>query len=255
MATTTVKAGSGRAAATERRNRHAQRTPLPPKPGQIEAAREPVSDPSAKSWGKADTFKKEALRLGWETELKAVDTTVTLLASRGTSEFLHQAWDNGVWQYEASTYTYEDRTLKPRNASGALKLIARSPEDAGEEMAKVAANKQFKRREPGEGEIKRFKLPFDPALDPDEVVMTAVRGQAISWFNRLTNKPESAIVGRGNSMHITVSESGRRILNFCCPATGYRSMYVDAILKVGRGKSLTRGESNSRGGAQEVTVE
>lgn len=48
MSTTTVPKGSGRAAARERTNRHAQRTALPPKPGVVEAAREPISEPSAR---------------------------------------------------------------------------------------------------------------------------------------------------------------------------------------------------------------
>lgn len=260
MATTTANKHGLRAAATERRNKHAQRTPLPPKPGVVADAKEAIAGipkrarqkenfeeaiqraqlPSGgqRSADKARAFRDAAVAAGWAVEVKPVDTAAELVAHRGAAEILHQCWDNGVWQYEASTYTYEDRTLKPRNAAGALKLLARSPELASEEMAKVAANKQFKRREPGDGEIKRYKLPFDRELATDEEILTALAGQAVVWFNRLTNKTESAIVGRGTLTHITVNEKGHRIVNVCSAASGYRSFYVEAILKVGRGRTI-----------------
>jgi hypothetical protein len=47
MTTTTVKRGAGRPAHSERVNRHAQRTPLPPKPGAIEDAREAIAEATA----------------------------------------------------------------------------------------------------------------------------------------------------------------------------------------------------------------
>lgn len=43
--TTTVTKGTNRPGATARRNRHAQTTPLPPRPGQVEAARAEVPEP------------------------------------------------------------------------------------------------------------------------------------------------------------------------------------------------------------------
>lgn len=42
--TTTVKRGAGRPAATEKSNRHAQRTPLPPKAGTVQAAKDAIRE-------------------------------------------------------------------------------------------------------------------------------------------------------------------------------------------------------------------
>lgn len=57
--TTTVRKGSGRPAATEKSNRHAQRTPLPPKAGVVEDARE-VLLTHRKALQKAERFYGEA---------------------------------------------------------------------------------------------------------------------------------------------------------------------------------------------------
>lgn len=245
MATTTANRHGLRAAATERRNKHAQRTPLPPRAGQVEAAKEAIATASlqrdTKSWGKADAFAAEATKVGsWAVTISEVETggLVQLVAKRGTSEFLHQAWLAGVWQYESSTYTFADRTLKPRNASGAKKLLARSPEDAEQEMAKVASNKHFRKREPEDGEIKRYQLPFDPDLATDEEIISALKGQRVEWYNRLTRSAESDVVSQGKFIHITVTSDNKRVVNVCSVSSGFRSFYVDAILKVGRGKGV-----------------
>ena len=42
--TTTVKRGAGRPAAAEKSNRHSQRTPLPPKSGQVQAAKDAIEE-------------------------------------------------------------------------------------------------------------------------------------------------------------------------------------------------------------------
>lgn len=252
-----VKKGAGRAAHAERTSRHAQRTPLPPKPGKVEDAKDVLAtlqpaeshgEPSdAKSLGKAQAFAAKAVAAKWSASTAVVADAVELTLTRGP-EVIVQAWRNGVWQYDASIYAYGDRNTKPRNASGAAKLLNRSPEDAKAEMMKVAANKHFRKAEPKDLvkslEEAQRSLPFDPAEAPDEIITGVLAGQAVVWYNRLSRSQESAIVGRKGAW-ITYLDDGERVVNICCPATGFRSFLVTAILRVGRGTVPSSSETVS----------
>jgi hypothetical protein len=247
--TTNVPKGANRAAAAQRTNRHAQRTPLPPRPGKVADAIEVIAAgkaassngerPDDRSVEKAKAFAEKAAGLGWEP-LKAVTAGAAEITVTRGSETIVQAWRGGVWQYDASVYAYGDRTTKPRNASGAAKLLERSADDAGAEMAKVAANRQFRKAEPKDlnrtMESARKHLPFDPQLATDEEVLTVLSGQSIVWYNRISRNTESAIVGRSKSLRMTLNEDGERVVLWCCPVTGFRACLVTAILKVGRGR-------------------
>jgi hypothetical protein len=276
--TTNVPKGANRASAAKRTRKHAQRTPLPPRPGVVDDAREVIAlapnldpalvekasqalvdwvshgeyvkaaDESASSngelptvatWGKAAAFAKRAGELEWRAVTEARGSTVEVTATRG-DETIVQAWHGGVWQYDASIYAFGDRTTKPRNASGAAKLLDRSVEDARAETSKVAANKHFRKAEPKDlattMETARRSLPFDPELATDEEVLTVLSGQSVVWYNRIGRSQESAIVGRTKSLRMTQNEKGERVVNWCCPVTGFRSCLVTAILKVGRGR-------------------
>lgn len=235
-----------RAAATERTNRHAQRTPLPPRPGVVEGAREVQASLSNgettddRSKAKAAAFAAEAVALGWEVGKAIVGGAAEVTATRG-AEIMIQAWTNGVWDWNVSFYGFGDRTTKPRNASGAIKLLKRSPEEAGAEAAKVASNRHFRKAEPKDLterlEDARKALPFDPELASDEEVAGILAGQALKWYNRISRGTEAALVGRGG-IRFTFLPNGERVANFCCPVTGYRSCLVTAILRVGRGRAL-----------------
>lgn len=255
-----VAKGANRASHAAKVNKHAQRTPLPPKPGVVETAREPLSNgdvQDAKSQGKAEAFAEKARALDWDTAIGHVAGAVEVTATRG-AETIVQAWRNGVWDYTVSFYAYGDRNTKPRNASGALKLLGRNEKDAAAEASKVASNKHFRKSEPKDLteklETAKKALPFDPALATDEEVCAALSGRALTWYNRLSRGTESAIVGR-RGVRITLLDNGERVANFCCPATGYRSCLVTSILKVGRGSRNTTGQANANGGFVQVTVE
>lgn len=257
-----------RAAAAQRSQKHAQRTPLPPKPGVVKEVREVIDSltavqaavvdaavSKAKSLGKAEAFAEKARAAKWgvSTEVDAEHDTVELTATRG-GETIVQAWSGGVWQYPSSFYGYGDRNTRPRNASGALKLLARSPEDAQAEAGKVAANKHFRKAEPKDIEVKleeaQRRLPFDPTLAADELILAAVNGQALVWYNSLSRGQESALVSRKGA-RISVTADGKRVLTFCCPVTGYRSCYVSSLLRVGKGRSSATKGAPTHG----VTVE
>lgn len=230
-----------RAAAAERSRKHAQRTPLPPRAGVVEMARQPLAGPSMASWTKAKAFQVKAEAAGWSVTLTADESRVALLATRENGvEAIHQAWVNGLWQYEASTYSFTDRTTRPRNASGAAKLLDRAHEDAAAEMTKVAGNKHFRKREPAD--LKPMALPFDAVAAGDEEIAAWLRGQTVVWYNRLSRGTETAMVSRSSQVWLA-EYHGERTVTVCCPATGFRSFHLSAILKMGRGSAKVAGET------------
>jgi len=215
--------------------------------------------PDERSHSKAGVFAAKAGELGWDPSVAVRGDAVELTLTRG-DETIVQAWRGGVWQYDASVYAYGDRSTKPRNASGAAKLLSRSADDAKAETSKVAANRHFRKAEPKDIvqrlETAQKGLPFDPELATDEEVLTILKGQSLVWYNRISRGQESAIVGRGKDLRMTLNEKGERVINWCCPVTGFRSCLVTAILKVGRGRAeFTKGQSNALGGIQKVLVE
>lgn len=268
--TTNVPKGANRASAAARTRKHAQRTPLPPKAGSpgAEAIAEAAlvvdsisaltqgEDADPKSLGKAQDFAAKAGALAWTAVIAPVGGAVEVTATRG-SETIVQAWSGGVWSYDASVYAFGDRTTKPRNASGAFKLLARTEKDAAAEATKVQSNRHFRKAEPKDIEQTLEKaqrsLPFDPELAPDEEITGIMAGQAVVWYNRIGRSNESAIVGR-KGVRITRLPDGQRVANFCCPVTGYRSCLVTAILKIGRGRSLvTKGSPTEASAMVEVS--
>lgn len=265
-----------RAAAKERRNKHDQRTPLPPKSGRINAAKEAIAEakaiqaltpdplnqeidrvltaaPDTKSGGKARAFAEAVGKFGWTVAYSSHDEETEVTATRG-EETLYLRWDNGVFQ-PPSTYTIGQRTINMRNASQAKQYAARPVDTAQAELDRVTANKAFKRRTPPEA--KSIRLPFDPKLATDEEVLTNLLGKPVSWTNRISNSVETAVIGKDlKRIRITTSSSGERIVNFCCSATGFRSFRVADLRRVGgRVKALTKGESNARGGIQHLEIE
>jgi hypothetical protein len=242
-----------RKAAEERTNRHAQRTPLPPKAGTVQAARDVIAsiDPGkttgvavvgedAKSLGKAQAFAAKAVAAKWETSLASRGDAVEVTATRGP-ETIVQSWRGGVWMWEASVYAFADRTTKPRNASGALKLLDRPAAEAAKETAKVASNNSFRRKAPAD--LAPIALPLDPDLLTDEEAAKFFRGQTVRWYNRMSRNAETAMVSRQSVVRVTRWE-GEVTISFCCPVTGFRAFHLSAVLAVGRGrvKSAETGE-------------
>lgn len=251
--TATVKRGAGRPAAAERTNRHAQRTPLPPRPGVVEAARMAVaaSYSDDRSAGKAEAFADRSRQQGWQTEIQARGDATEVTATRGP-ETIVQAWRGGVWQYDASVYAFADRTTKPRNAAGAVKLLEREATAAEAETQKVSTNTHFRKREPRE--LKTIVLPLDPELLTSEEATKYFKGRTVRWYNRWTRGSETATVSRGTPVRVT--RHGEEVtVSFCCPVTGFRAFHLSAVLAVGRGHSTVTKGSDTYSAGVELDVE
>lgn len=232
MATTNASKFGLRKAAQERSNRHAQRTPLPPRAGVVEAARMPVEGSELKSHAKAHTFAAKAVAAKWVVLTASRGDAVEVTATRGP-ETIVQSWRNGVWMWEASVYAFADRTTKPRNASGAALLLDRTPEDAAAVTSKANANQAFRRREPKE--LAPIVLPLDPALLTDEEAGKYFRGRTVKWYNRISRNTETAMVSRNSTVRVTRWD-GEVTVSFCCPVSGFRAFHLSAVLAVGQGR-------------------
>jgi hypothetical protein len=125
-----------------------------------------------------------------------------------------------------------------------LKLAERKPTEAAEELARVATNKAFRRRD-AEVMPKVVRLPFDPATAPERVVVDAIAGHVVKWHNRLSGGTETAKVGDPRTVRVT-EQLGERVVLFCCQAgTGFRAFRLSALVAVGRGKAFTGGQTRS----------
>lgn len=243
--TTTASKHGLRVAAGERRTRHAQNTPLPPKAGVVEAAKTVIAAlPSHVA--KAKAFADFCRTSGWEVFTSLEGDLAEVTARRGV-EAIHQAWVNGVYHNESATYTVSDRTVSTRNIAAAKRLAERSPEDAKAELDRVASNRAFRRRDTTPS---KMRLPFDPETATEREVIDALLGKGVAWHNRFRQVPETAMVGRDPRSVRVEEQNGQRVVLFCCPATGFRAFRLSALTRVGRAKSPTKGQALA-----EVTVE
>jgi len=223
----------------------------PAEPVQETAAKAPSSNgeatvPATKSEAKARVFCTAIEALGWVGHYRTEGELTEVVATRGADviEAIHQAWDSGVYVNAGATYTVGDRTVQTRNVSAALKLAERKPTEAAEELARVATNKAFRRRD-AEVMPKVVRLPFDPATAPERVVVDAIAGHVVKWHNRLSGGTETAKVGDPRTVRVT-EQLGERVVLFCCQAgTGFRAFRLSALVAVGRGKAFTGGQTRS----------
>lgn len=261
MTTTASKHGLKKAAAA-RTAKHAQRTPLPPKRERVIAEEAGLVSRRAeerkaaltgntlngegKSSAKARAFAEEISKNGWSPNPNFVSPEHVQLTARRGTESLFIEWVNGVYQPTA-TYAINDRVIKMRNASQAKQYAARTPDQATAELDKVSSNRFFRKRETPEGDLVRKPLPFDPALATDEEVLTALTGRRVTWHNRFREVSETAIFPRRidpRFTRITTGESGERSVHFLCPATGFRSFRLGALLQISRGTAAAVAREN-----------
>lgn len=184
---------------------------------------------NSKSFAKASALMALGIENGWDCTPEMLEgDTVELLLKRGT-EVLWISWTAGVLTTEPMpSYTVADRTIKLRNASAVKQYATRAPEVGTKELAKVSANRFFRKRpiEPARG-----KLPFDPKLATDEEVIANLSGKAIAWHNSRTQGTEQANVGL-RWLDLKEVEDGDRIFSFCGPGTGFRACRLSAITSV-----------------------
>lgn len=258
MATTTANKGALRATATAKRDKAAQRTPLPPKNvaeiiadaqeavAEAKAPRkraprktatpapEPAPEPAKKT--KASRYAAELSALGWEPEITTTGTLVELVAKRG-SEALYLAWNAEAHVSGTSTYTIQDRTVKVRNPAEAMRVAGNTPAEAEAVQAKVASNRQFRRK--ATGPTIRV-IPFDRATATDAEIRAAIAEREITWHNSYAVQSEKAKVGTAKFIEIERRADGDVIIKFVDPENGFKAFRLRNLEHVGRRISVER---------------
>lgn len=207
-----------------------------------------------RSLAKALKFKAEVEKHGWTVEVTHEGDDAEAIGRRsGELETIYQHWIGGVYQYPAGTYTYAARTIVPRNASAMRKRAAMTPEECKTELERVEGNRAFRRSTPVE--TRKARLPFDPETARDEEIVAALLGKGVKWTNRISNRSESAVVGRDPRRVSVVPFGDERIVKFCCPVGGFRAFRVSDLLVAGRGHVRKTTPAEAGGSTLVVDVE
>jgi hypothetical protein len=244
-----------RKASEEKRKKHAQRTPLPPRPGAVAEAKAAIIETSVPSVLKAIDFVAAAKASGWETQSWWKGDHSKVQVTRG-SESIQIEWLGGIFQPETCNYRYgAGNATKLRNASAAKARMSLPPE-AAETQAVRKAEAGSRGDAPTRASKQRSSsqirtVSFEALLDGD--VVEAVRGRKITWTNRITGLEEQDFVrdvrtvrtreGQASSSikapiashaapKIIDSKSGRTLAFL--GAFGYRCVRVSDIHRVAR---------------------
>ena len=188
-----------------------------------------------RSQAKAKAFIEDAHKLGWIGQAFVEGEHVRVTVKRG-NETIDIEWVSGVFQ-GTCVYSFDGRSVKLNNASAAKKRMARSAEEATEEVARASANRIVRKSAP---EPKtRAALPFTEA-SLDQEVIDAVEGRKITWVNSISGEEEHDYVpaprqGKGarpTNTKITEGKRGRT-LTFVGMG-GFHDVLVSSIVAVTR---------------------
>lgn len=161
---------------------------------------------------RAGRFADDAEALGWTVErIKEGDARV-VLTTRGKERY-NFTWapnEAGVLSFESGWHWVGENPEEFSNVAQALRNMA-GPE------AHVTA----------EGR----RLPFDPFNDADTEILDRLRGHTIVWRNSISGMEEEGdIPVHGN--HTKIRMVSRRVIDFAATEGGFRSVALDAIVRV-----------------------
>lgn len=213
----------------------------------------PVEAPSAhvapmgleeKGVRKAERLQAALQPYGWSHALlDGEDNRVTATVTRG-QEVLQVTWHGGVFSYEETSHTVGDRVTKVRNVSAALKLGGRTTEAAAAELARVVANRRFKRAAPRNVPAPK-RLPFDIKHATDEALKQALVGKVVEWINRVSGASETARVSKDDRFFRVLGEGEDRTVQFNSDS-GSRACRISQIVRVG-GSARRRPQAQAAG--------
>lgn len=255
--TTNVPKGANRASAMAKKNKHAQRTPLPPRREVIAETRAVIEEATAPSVAKATAFVAAAGALGWETVLWWDGDHSKVLSKRG-EESIQIEWLGGVFVPDTCTYHRTGRNaIRLRNASAAKQRMAVSEKAAAEEAERVTRFRTERTERTAKAPARTHRaLPvgWETALDAD--VIELVRGKKITWVNRVSGLEEQDFVRDVQEIRVkatfstTTTESAKIALpSLAAPkihegtsgrtihflgAFGFRCVLVSQIVRIGR---------------------
>lgn len=194
---------------------------------------------------KAQALVDHATANGWTAKLVETDGGENLKVELGRDEeTITASWINGsVTPQNLPTYTVAgERTVKLRNVSAARKLIDGSRVDVKKVPDRGAGKPRAARpggagpRSSRKGQVadgsKRGNVPFDLESAEDGDIVSALRGRAIFWRNRISQAAEDAVVSATGPVRIERNQKGERAVTFNDPRGGARSVNLNYLLNV-----------------------
>lgn len=181
----------------------------------------------------------------WEVrKIRGRESGNKIVEARRGEELMKLIWSNGD-KFIGGRYYSPGHERQVKNASEGRAIAGKTAEQ----------NAPLTRKAPPGSARKRelnHKVPFDVEATNDEDVIVQLRGHKVVWLNTLTGKEEEGrvppevrtkkmrdgtfkeIVDTSTAITLSRSEDtlGRRMLNFCDPGMGYRSLFLDALRQV-----------------------
>lgn len=193
-------------------------------------------NPNHGGFVKAQQIGRIAKENGWHGSIEedAVTNETILYAYRNGPEFdfadetVTLTW-KGNALVERPEYSLLGRTVYLQSQHQILDKIRDYPD-----VTKIV--KKFHNRPDIVELVERYRrLPFDPLADSNEIIMSAVVGRKIWWYNRMDGNVRDGFVvsPKRKSQVFEIRPVGhRRLLNFVDRDTGMRAVLLDQLLKV-----------------------
>lgn len=255
-----------RKAAEEKTKKHAQRTPLPPRPGQVQEARDAIEMAEAiQSTGKAfaKKIKKEAKRaareaeqaatmaakpagaprppqdksaafmadakaLGWDVDAALSGSAVLtdVIQASRGDEVIQIEWQNNVFMNNCLYRRPDGSSSKLRNASHARQTMA-LPAPTQQQLA---ARKAVREKTSGLTRQPVRQITFDMDAVGDEELAEALKGAKLVWVNSISGAEDADVIPPSAKVYVDVQSTGRCV-HFNSP-TGARSVRISSIIHV-----------------------
>lgn len=192
---------------------------------------------------KASIFRDEAIDAGWDAEVSRDGSLATVTATRESDgAVLSIVWDDDKCLNEVRL-TVNGYTRKVRNAGAARRELVGEFQKFKKLKQQAKPPTQKLKSIPVEEESPEI-LPELPTpgwgaeheIEPDAIVLAAVVGKKISWYNPKTRIMQTAIVpDKPRLLWIQISPiTLRRVLNFAAAGEGFRSVYIDQIVSASK---------------------
>ncbi|QFG13565.1 hypothetical protein PBI_LAMBO_56 [Gordonia phage Lambo] len=191
---------------------------------------------------KAQAFAAEAQANGWTTKIETKNGDETHVEAERKGERI-TIWWRGNSLIETPFHHFMGQVKSLHNKATATRQLSMKPNPKGFRGPKMGARfVDLKLTEEGglpeevDLESIRYPLPFDPKESTDGEILKEIRGSTIIFVNRISGKGESVHVARSLNMkpdnfYLEESTEGKLYVTFLS-ATGFRSVYIDSILRI-----------------------
>lgn len=198
-----------------------------------------------KAMNKANKFCEVAKANGWDIIAISVKNGDETHVEVARNKERITIWWRGNSLVETPFHHYMGQQRSLHNAHDATEQLSKKPSaskvrgaSVGRRFTNIALDKNGDAILPEDIDIQDLKdeLPFTEE-DSDATILKALRGHTIIFLNRISGKAESVHIPKSLNMdlehrfYLEESAKGELYVSFLA-ATGFRSVYIDSILRV-----------------------